>query len=196
MDRLIKYTYMILYLKASIIEDLAYAFLRVVVANHNALEEMILDRDKFFISKFWKVFIILLRIKRKLSTSFYTQTDGQTERINQTIETYIRCYMNYKQDNWVGLLLLAQFAYNISIAENTKISPVYTIYKYNPEAYRSVATSEINNQAISLQISDLKVFHKKLAADLVFFTKRIVSYYDKYCNIEPIFKKGDKIYLV
>jgi hypothetical protein len=48
-DRLTKYTYMILYLKASIAEDLAYAFLRVVVANHSAPEEIISDRDKLFI---------------------------------------------------------------------------------------------------------------------------------------------------
>jgi hypothetical protein len=48
-DRLTKYTYIILYLKASIAEDLAYAFLIIVVANYNALKEMISDRDKFFI---------------------------------------------------------------------------------------------------------------------------------------------------
>jgi hypothetical protein len=42
----------------------------------------------------------------------------------------------------------------------------------------------------------LKVFHKELAADLVFFTKRVVSYYNKYYNIEPIFKKKNKIYLI
>jgi hypothetical protein len=48
-DSLIKYTYMILYLEASIAEDLVYAFLRVIVANHNTLEEMISDRDKHFI---------------------------------------------------------------------------------------------------------------------------------------------------
>jgi hypothetical protein len=47
-----------------------------------------------------------------------------------------------------------------------------------------------------LQVLDLKALHEKLAADLVFFTKRIVSYYDKYRNIEPIFKKKDKIYLI
>jgi hypothetical protein len=30
----------------------------------------------------------------------------------------------------------------------------------------------------------------------VFFTKRIVSYYDRYCNIESTLKKKDKIYLI
>jgi hypothetical protein len=116
--------------------------------------------------------------------------------MNQTIETYIRCYINYKQDNWVGLLLLVQFVYNIFVAEKTKILPAYIIYRYNPEVYRSAIISEIDNQAASLQVLDLKIFHEKLAADLMFFTKKIVSYYDRYCNIEPILKKKDKVYLI
>jgi hypothetical protein len=94
------------------------------------------------------------------------------------------------------LLLLAQFAYNISVAEKTKISPVYITYRYNPEAYRLAVTSGVNNQAISLQVLDLKAFHKELAADLVFFTKKIALYYDEYYNIEPMLKKGDKVYLI
>jgi hypothetical protein len=48
-DRLIKYIYIILYLEASTAEDLAYTFLRVVVANYSALKEIISDRNKFFI---------------------------------------------------------------------------------------------------------------------------------------------------
>jgi hypothetical protein len=82
------------------------------------------------------------------------------------------------------------------IAEKTKILPVYAIYKYNPEVYRLVITSEVNNQIASLQVLDLKVFHKKLAADLIFFTKRIISYYNRYYNIKPILKEGDKVYLI
>jgi hypothetical protein len=82
------------------------------------------------------------------------------------------------------------------VAENTKISLVYTIFKYNPEAYYSIVTLEINNKAVTLQVLDLKVFHEKLIVDLVFFMKKIISYYNKYRNIEPIFKKRDKVYLI
>jgi hypothetical protein len=49
-DRLTKYIYIILYLKASIAEDLAYMFLKVVVINYSALEKIISDKNKFFIS--------------------------------------------------------------------------------------------------------------------------------------------------
>jgi hypothetical protein len=96
----------------------------------------------------------------------------------------------------MGLLLLAQFVYNIFVAEKTKILLVYTTYRYNPEMYYSAVILEINNQVASLQVLDLKIFYKELAVDLVFFIKRIVSYYDKYYSIEPMLKKGDKIYLI
>jgi hypothetical protein len=84
----------------------------------------------------------------------------------------------------------------MSVAENTKISLVYTIYGYNLEAYRLAITSEVNNQAIILQVLDLKVFHEELVIDLVFFTKRIISYYDIYYSIKPILKEKDKVYLI
>jgi hypothetical protein len=47
-----------------------------------------------------------------------------------------------------------------------------------------------------LQVLDLKILHEELVIDLVFFTKKITSYYDKYRNIEPIFKERDKVYLI
>jgi hypothetical protein len=48
-DRLIKYTYIILYLEASIVKDLVYMFLRVIITNYSALKKKISDRNKFFI---------------------------------------------------------------------------------------------------------------------------------------------------
>jgi hypothetical protein len=84
----------------------------------------------------------------------------------------------------------------MSVIENTKISLVYAIYKYNLEAYYLVITSEVNNQAVTLQVLDLKAFYKELAVDLVFFTKRIISYYNAYYSIKPIFKERDKVYLI
>jgi hypothetical protein len=47
-----------------------------------------------------------------------------------------------------------------------------------------------------LQVIDLKILYKKLAVDLVFFTKRIVLYYNRYRSIEPILRERNKIYLV
>jgi hypothetical protein len=96
----------------------------------------------------------------------------------------------------MGLLLLAYFVYNTFVAENTKILLVYITYRYNPEAYYLVITLKVNNQVIILQVLNLKIFYKELTVDLVFFTKKIILYYNIYYNIEPILKKRNKIYLI
>ena len=98
-DRLTKYAYMLPFSESCTAEELAYAFLKTIVANHGTPEEIISDRDKLFTSKFWTTLIALLGTKHKLSTSFHPQTDAQTERLNQTMEAYLRCYVNYQQDN-------------------------------------------------------------------------------------------------
>jgi hypothetical protein len=51
-DKLTKYIYIILYLEVSTAENLAYMFLKIIIANYSALEEMISDKNKFFISRF------------------------------------------------------------------------------------------------------------------------------------------------
>ena len=70
-----------------------------------------------------------------MSTVFYPQTDGQTERINQTIEAYLCCYVNYKQDNQVNLLPLAQFAYNSVESKGTGVTLFFANLRYTLEVY-------------------------------------------------------------
>jgi hypothetical protein len=134
--RLTKYGYFIPYMEASTAEDLAYTFLKIIFSNHGLPEEIISDRDKLFTSKFWKSLIAQLGANHKLSTAYHPQTDGQTERLNQTMEQYLRCFVNYQQNNWVKLLPMAQFAYNSAITETTKVSPFFANYGFEPDAYR------------------------------------------------------------
>jgi hypothetical protein len=103
-DRLTKFGYFLPYKESSITKKLAYIFLRRIVANHGLLKKIISDRNKLFTSKFWQALTAKIRIRAKLSTTFYPQTNRQTERMNQNMEQYLRCYINYEQDNWVEWL--------------------------------------------------------------------------------------------
>jgi len=58
------------------------------------------DREPQFASKFIKELTKALRTKRMLSMVYHPQIDGQIERINQEIETFLQHYVNYKQDDW------------------------------------------------------------------------------------------------
>ena len=53
-----------------------------------------------------------LETKRQLLIAYHPQTDGQMERINQEIGTFLRHYVNYQQDNWTDWLAAAEFQYN------------------------------------------------------------------------------------
>ena len=56
-DRLIKYAYFISYKEGSTVEELVYTFNRNIIINYEISEEVISDRDKLFISNFWKSLI-------------------------------------------------------------------------------------------------------------------------------------------
>ncbi len=70
-DRLTKYAYIVLYNKSSIAKTLLQVFLKIVIANHRIPREIISDRDKLFMLKFWTILVALLGSKRKLLIAFY-----------------------------------------------------------------------------------------------------------------------------
>ena len=74
-----------------------------------------------------------LGIQHKLFTAYHPQTDSQTERMNQTVETYLQHYVSRTQENWVQLLSTAQFVYNNARNEITEVTPFYVNYEYNSE---------------------------------------------------------------
>jgi transposase InsO family protein len=102
-----KYTYFILYKEASSAEELAYTVLRTVIAAHRVPCYIITDRAKVYTSKFWKSLMAKIGVDQRHSTAYYPQTDGMVKRLNQTLEQYLRIFVNQNQDDWVEQLLLA-----------------------------------------------------------------------------------------
>jgi len=69
-----------------------------------------------------------------MSTAFHPQTDGQIEHLNQTIEAYLRAFVNQEQDDWVHLLPMTEFAYNNSTTMASGMSLFYANYGFHPVA--------------------------------------------------------------
>ena len=79
---------------------------------HGIPRKILSDRGPQFTSKFMEEFTKALGTKRQLSTAYYLQTDGQTERINQEIGMFLQHYINYQQDDWTNWLATAEFQYD------------------------------------------------------------------------------------
>ena len=71
-------------------------------------------------------------MKLHFTSGYHPDGDGQTKCTNQTLEQYIRVYCNYQQDNWFGLLPLAEFAYNNAPSATTTVTPFYANKGYHP----------------------------------------------------------------
>jgi len=112
--------------------DLAYTFLRKIFSQHGLPGDIISDRDRLFISRFWQSLCDMLHIKSNLSMAYHPETDGQTECINQILEQYLRIYVNYQQDDWHDLLPLAEFTYNNASHSATQVSPFFANLGYHP----------------------------------------------------------------
>ena len=106
---------------------LAKVIIDVVVRYHGLSDSIITDWGSLFTSKFWSSLCYFLGIKRRLSTAFHPQTNGQTKRQNSIIEAYLRVFVNYELNDWARLLSMVEFAYNN--AKNA--STGHTLFKLN-----------------------------------------------------------------
>ena len=113
-------------------QGLATLFIDNIFRLHGLPESIVSDRGLQFTADFWRYLCAPLGIRTRLSTAFHPQTDGQTERINASIEEYLRAHVNYLQDDWVQYLSLAEFAANNQESATTGASPFFATSGFNP----------------------------------------------------------------
>jgi transposase InsO family protein len=95
--------------------------------------QVISDRGPQFASKVMQEIWNKLRVKSSMSTAFHPQTDGETERVNQELEQYLRVFCNFQANNWAELLPFMEFAHNARSHSATERSPFEVWYGYKPE---------------------------------------------------------------
>jgi len=108
----------------------AQAYLENIWKYHGFPKDVVSDRDCTFTGRFFPDVYNYRGIERSMSTAYHPQSAGQTERINQVIETYSRSYCNYEQHDWASMMAMAEYAYNNSKHASTKISRFYANYGF------------------------------------------------------------------
>jgi len=119
MDRLTKMVHFILTTEKTLAEGLARLFRDNVWKLHGLLESIILDREPQFVVGLMRELNGMLGIESKLLTAFHPQTDGQTERVNQELEQYLRMFIDHRQEQWPKWLGTVEFAYNNKVHSST-----------------------------------------------------------------------------
>jgi len=131
-DRLTKMVYFIPTTEKTLAEGLARLFRDNMWKLYGLPESIILDRGPQFVAGIIQELNRMLEIESKLSMVFHSQIDGQTERVNQELEQYLRMFINYRQEQWPDWLGMAEFAYNNKVYSSTKTLPFKANYGQNP----------------------------------------------------------------
>jgi hypothetical protein len=90
------------------------------------------DRDPRFSSKVFQEIAKTMGIKSRMSTAFHPQTDGETERVNQELEVYLRMFCATEPDQWNHYLPMAEFAHNSRVHDSIKQTPFNVILGSDP----------------------------------------------------------------
>ena len=96
---------------------------------HGLPESIMLDKEPYFVAEMTKELNVMLYIETKLSMSFYSQIDGQTEHMNQKLEQYLQFFIDHRQKDWSEWLVSAEFTINNKVHLTTKVSPFIANYR-------------------------------------------------------------------
>jgi hypothetical protein len=150
---------------------------------------IISDRDRKFLSDMWSAIFLKLRVKLLFSTAYHPQTDGLSERTNQTVEILLRHLLNLLEipQQWRQLLPQAQAIVNSSVSATTEKSPHELAYGMKLNTPLDLITGSLGKvQDFTLRID---------AAECIALAQMAMKrYYDR--NHQPkSFQVGDKVML-
>ena len=173
----------------------AELFLRNVWKLHGLPDNIVSDRGPQFIAEFTRELYRLLSIKMSPSTAYHPQSDGQTERLNQELEQYVRLFTNERQDNWDELLPLAEFSYNNHIHSATQHTPFILDTGRHPrmgfEPNAEPSPKETANEFVDRMKSTLD----EARAALQKSKDDMARYYNRRREPTPVFEPGERVYL-
>lgn len=172
-------------------EQFSELYAKEVVKRFGLPRKVISDRGPQFQANFTKELCRILGIEQNLSTAYHPRMDGQTERVNQELEQYLRAFCNYQQDNWALLLPFAEFVHNICHHATIKTSPFQALMGYQPQMMPSpIHTTKV--PAVSDRIKHLEHIRDELHACSRIASELITQ---RTKNPIPQFHQGDQVWL-
>jgi hypothetical protein len=103
-------------------------YMREVAHLHGIPKTIVFDRDPKFTSNFWKGLFKGFRTNLNFNKTYYPESDGKIERLNQVIEDMLKMHMMEKPSKWEDYLHLVEFSYKNGYQASLKMSPFEEIY--------------------------------------------------------------------
>jgi hypothetical protein len=178
-DRFSKYSHFFPLKHPFTAKGVAQVFLDNVVKLHGVPKSLVSDRDKVFTSSFWKNLFQLMEVKLLMSTAYHPQTDGQSERVNQCLEMYLRCAVNSQPTKWKSWLALAEYWYNTTYHAVLGCTPFRVLYGYDAPMLALPRLINIEDPDVTTWVKERSAFSAMLKEQLARAQLRMKQYADK-----------------
>jgi hypothetical protein len=194
-DRYTKYAWYIRARQNWIAVQLIDAMIKELFIKCEILEIMIIDRENLFISKYWSTFCYDLKFVFRYNIAFHSQTNNQTKRQNQTLEQYLRNYVNYQQNDWTNWLAFVEYAYNNSHHDNINMSSFQALYVEFIKWKNTIQiATNVEILAVKLRAKQALCMRLQFEKNWLFVSAKQSKYYDTK-HISKIYAIEDKMYL-
>jgi len=172
---------------------------RLYLANvwklHGLPRQVVSDRGPQFVAEFTKELYRLLGIRLASTTAYHPQGDGQTERVNQELEQYLRLFVNERQDNWHDLLPLAEFQYNNHVHSSTQETPFMLDTGRHPRMGFEPHQPPSKVEAVNEFKDRMQEALEEAKSALTKAKDDMARYYNQRHTPAPEYKPGDKVFL-
>lgn len=193
-DRLTKYSHFIALVHPISASSLAQVFMEEVYRLHGLPSYIVSDRGTIFTSTFWRELMQKLGVQQQLSTSYHPQTDGQSERVNQCLEAYIRCMCGRFPKAWSTWVPLAEWWYNTTYHTTIKMSPFEAMYGFPPPQLGYGPHLLTKSVGVDNWYKDHQLMTQQLKQLLLEAQERMKRQANKNRS-ERAFDVGDQVYL-
>ena len=173
----------------------ARLFYRHIWKLHGVFQAVRSDRGTQFVSEFTEELYRLLGIRMNTSTAHHPQTDGQTERVNQEVEQYLRVFCNFRQDDWDELLPSWEFTFNNSVHAATQQTPFVLDTGRNPRMGFEPRQPPSRLPEVNRFVAGMKAGIEEAKAAIVKAKDEQARYYNRRRAPAPTFAAGDFVWL-
>ncbi|KAJ9514002.1 hypothetical protein QJQ45_021113 [Haematococcus lacustris] len=192
-DRLTKMVHLVKTWESMTATQYAKLFLEHVFRLHGMPRSVVSDRGPQFHNKLWAEVTKLLQVQVNLSSAYYPETDGQTERVNRVIEEMLRHFIRPDQRDWAEYLPLVEFAINNAWQESVRSTPFFLNYGYHPRLAELLDLPQKVPQAHEF-VRSMKKAVEQARQCLARAQKRMKSYQDNKRR-EALYLPGDMVLL-
>ena len=184
--------------KTTTAEETARLFLHHCYPIFGIPNKIISDRDARFTSKMWTTLMKLLSVDVAMTTAFHPQSDGQSERTNQTVEIALRCFLGGEVERygcWSDYLPILEHELNGTIHETTGFSPNQLRFVLTPKGLPNLLHPMEGTSEMAEQLADDLRNRRDEARDSIIIAQRKQKKYYDASRTPKEFEVGDLVIL-